>query len=215
MSKLRAVVDLWPRRTTTNQVEEPLSHGRSCNEHLQTSTRRLIFQFPRWAVRQVWAAELVRECRIFLQNSRTLLSLKTVPLIALGQELGRHRESGDLIECSHTRGRSKDTREFRAAHPGAPLSQTSLFLEGWNKGAEWAARNPDFCREHIGHSSDTSRRWKGYFQLRCRLSRLAMLISVSRRHLLQELRSGHEASPCQEPSVLFVRPLRASRSPNR
>jgi hypothetical protein len=158
-----SIISKLRRETATNHSEVLLSGARSYSEHPQISTLKLYSQCRQWKARQVWAAELLRELRIFLQNSRTLLRLKTVPMIDLGPESGKHRNSGDWIECTQTLGRTRDIAEFHAAHRDASLSQTILFLEGWNKGAEWASCNQDSCREHSDHSSKTSIRWKGYF----------------------------------------------------
>ncbi len=153
-----------PRGQATSGPAAPLPGAPSlCNGHPQTSSWPNLPRLRRWVLRQAWAREVLRELRSFVRCSRTLLALRTVPLIDLGPESGIDQASGRLIECSRTRGRTIDIRRFHAEHPGATLAQTSLYLEGWNRGAEWAAGNPDSCTPHSDHSSRTTRRWTGCF----------------------------------------------------
>ena len=147
----------------TNEQAFALSGDPSCSGHQQTSNWPNLSRFRKWVSRQVWAVEVIREFRSFLLRSRNLLFLRRVPFLDLGPELGVDQNSGQIIVCTHTLGRKKGIREFHAQHPEASLYQTILFLEGWNKGAEWASRNEDSCKPHSGHSCDTSKEWKGHF----------------------------------------------------
>jgi hypothetical protein len=147
----------------TNSPELPLPYGRDGSSRWRASISGIPSRLRVFLARQAWGGECLRELRSFLRCSRTLLSLKTIPLVDLGPESGTDQVSGHLIECSHTRGRRIDMQRFHAEHPGATLSQTILYLEGWNRGAEWAASNPDSCRPHSDHLSHTTRRWTGCF----------------------------------------------------
>lgn len=66
--------------------------------------------------------------------------------------------NGHLVPCTRTRARIRDTQSMLSSRPWASPVDLQTFLEGWDKGAEWAsaaARNSGSCME--SRDTETSR----------------------------------------------------------
>jgi len=67
--------------------------------------------------------------------------------------------SGHLVPCTRTRARIRDIRPMLSSRPWASLVDLQTFLEGWDKGAEWAgaeSRNSETCREPLDRGTSHS-----------------------------------------------------------
>jgi hypothetical protein len=64
--------------------------------------------------------------------------------------------AGDLVRCEATPARIQDTRDMLANHPEATVD---LVLEGWEKGAQWAANsicNPEYHTAQRGSQASAN-----------------------------------------------------------
>ena len=119
----------------------------------------------------VTASALLQWITRHLRAPLAFLRLAALEIDSLGQRIGmiagtkphlygtylgpscRTTPTGCLVECAATSGRIRDIQDMLASRPRATVCDQALFLEGWEKGAQWAAdtlRIQNQCNESTG-----------------------------------------------------------------
>ncbi len=93
--------------------------------------------------------QLVRETRNFAYRiSATLRARLFERGVDMGPEYQRSPD-GSFQECNETRIRTSDTLRLYTDRPWLTCLDASLFVEGWNAGAQFGSRSPRVGRERL------------------------------------------------------------------
>lgn len=89
--------------------------------------------------------EMLREFCSLAHRMRMLWKMRQrlSTIYLLGPVFGED-PNGHLVRCRKTLGRTQGTQDL-LANPKASRMEVQLFLEGWEKGAEWESHCPHTC----------------------------------------------------------------------
>jgi hypothetical protein len=121
-------------------------------------SRLLCRQFPNELRRRLrlwlWrrfplTTQLARETRNFAYRILATLQARQFERgVDMGREYQRCHD-GSFQECSETHSRTSDTLRLYTDRPWLTCLDASLFVEGWNAGAQFGSRNPTAGRERL------------------------------------------------------------------
>lgn len=97
-----------------------------------------------------WSCVLLSEICNAYQRMKIRQSESSCPLVGRGFQMC---PKGHLEEDIRTHARTHDIRSMLSNRPWATVVDLQTYLEGWDKGAEWAVlytRNPDSCNAQLG-----------------------------------------------------------------
>jgi hypothetical protein len=104
-----------------------------------------------WLYQRELAYGILRESYSLIHRIRIVFQRN--PYGVFGVPLGptwKQSSTGHLERCTETQGRMMGMQSLFAKRPWASLVDLQLYLEGWDKGVEWARRsggsgNPSSC----------------------------------------------------------------------
>ena len=137
------------RRNNRLQIPPPHIAGNSLTSGIGLILLRRLYRLPRVCS----VALLLRSfCgHIDIHNKRRLWMTGVDSGPAWGIDASGH--SGPDIR---THARMKDTQKLCESFPWASLVDSLIFLEGWDKGAEWASGNPWYGNRSLGSKTSAS-----------------------------------------------------------
>jgi hypothetical protein len=124
------------RRGCGNHVRKPYFRGIFLGQ-LARRWRALRASHGRW---RSLSSSVALECRSLLFR---IWKLEETSAYFFGYQgpVWIESSAGLLVRCEATPARIRDTRDMLANHPAATTLDVDLFLEGWTKGAQWAANS--------------------------------------------------------------------------
>src|SRR5947209_19625825 len=130
-----------PVRSDALQRERSEKRG-LVGRHLGRCLARVGQRVRGWLYRRELAYGILRESYSLIHRIRIVFQRN--PYGVFGVPLGptwKQSSTGHLERCTETHGRMMGMQSLFAKRPWASLVDLQLYLEGWDKGVEWARRS--------------------------------------------------------------------------